>query len=80
MSPNGQKCRGTCPYGVNMTSKWRINFQTCVLKNDTSFHESWTTAWSLFCASVLFITPYIKLFGLIYENCASLARIRTVLS
>ena len=47
MSLKGKKCRGDLPgwsqYGVKMTYWWRI------LDMGTSFHESRTSAWSLFC-------------------------------
>ena len=46
MSLKGQKCRGTCQDGVNMSSKWRIDgvfSDTRIEEKGTSFHESRTS-------------------------------------
>ena len=37
---------GTCPDGVNMASKWRIDgvfSDMCIEEKGTRFHESWTS-------------------------------------
>ena len=57
MSLKGQKCRENSPgwrqYGVKIAYWWRIFGHAHRKKRGTSFHESWTSGWSLFYAIML---------------------------
>ena len=48
MSLKGKKCRGTSKDGVNMAHWWRI-LDMRIEEKGTSFQESRTSGWSLFC-------------------------------